>query len=203
MNTRVKICGIRSLESAKVAIDAGADFIGLNFVPTSKRRVDYNLAKEISKQAKGNIQLVGVFQDQPIELIDQYVADLDLDFVQLHGNEDPIYCQNVSANVIKVFSLPNDFDIEQVHGQMKQYPVAYFLIDREKQGKGEVLDIKKVALLSKSFLSFLAGGLTPENVGTIARQVQPFAVDVAGGIETNGKEDINKIKEFNKMVKQA
>lgn len=194
MITRVKICGVKTLDAAKVATEEGADFLGFNFVSTSKRYIIPADAKEIINIVKGKVKVVGVFQDADIKQVNDVALSLGLDFVQLHGNENNAYINNVSVPVIKVIKADDQID---------NSPAAYVLLDRVKQGEGEMVDLKKAANLAAKTKLFYAGGLTPDNVAGIIKEVKPFAVDVASGIETDDKQDENKIRSFIKNAKEA
>lgn len=191
-NIKVKICGIRSIEAAIVAIDEGADFLGFNFVPTSKRYINPFDAAKIINVVKGKVKIVGVFQDADVNHINNLSLSLGLDFVQLHGDENNEYINNVGIPVIK------SFKIDSVTVKTK---ATYVLLDRPDQGKSEMVDFEKAAKLASHSLIFYAGGLNPNNVAEVVRIVKPFAVDVAGGIETNGHQDPEKIKLFIRNVK--
>lgn len=193
MSVKVKICGIRTIAAAKAAINAGADFSGFNFVPTSKRFIDPDKALKIIKVIKGKIKIVGVFQNERLEKVNQLVKDLQLDFVQLHGQENNDYINKVGLPAIKAVRIDDKVNLE----------TPYILIDRNEQGKGQMINLEKAAKLAVKFPIFLAGGLTPDNVAAVIKQVKPFAVDVAGGIETDGRQDLQKIKEFVKKAKEA
>lgn len=202
MKTLVKICGIRNVDSAQAAVDAGADFIGLNFVPTSKRRVDILVAQQISKTVKGKVKRVGVFKNQPISDMKQIVESVGLDYIQLHGEEVPDVCSHIHIPVIKAFRLQPEFDVDQVKLAMKLYTISYFLLDRQVQGEGSMLSLEKAKQLGEEFPIFFGGGLTPENVASVVQKVKPSGVDVASGIETDGKEDNQKIIKFVQTAKQ-
>ncbi len=191
---KIKICGIRTVEAAEAALDAGADFLGFNFVRSSKRFIEPERAKGIIAAVKNKIKIVGVFQDEMLHKVNELTRFLELDLVQLHGSESDDYCRKVTTNVIKAFRLP---------AAMKQYSVAYYMIDREKRGEGEMVNLDKAAELAQAFPLFFSGGLTVENVTEVVRTVKPFAVDVAGGVETNGEPDVNKIKEFARRARLA
>jgi phosphoribosylanthranilate isomerase len=195
-NIKVKICGIRSLETAIACVEFGADFIGLNFVPTSKRKISVEKALEISGKVKGKIKLVGVFMNQSLSEINQITKEVDLDYVQLHGEESSEFIKSINTKIIKAFSLQSNFDVDETLHGMKEFDVDYYLVDRKVQGKGHILNVEKVAMLAKELPIFAAGGLNPENVKDVIKDANPFAVDVAGGIETDGKEDIEKIRNF-------
>lgn len=176
LNVKVKICGIRTLDAAQTAVEAGADFLGFNFVKSSKRYIKPELAKKIISQLKGKAKIVGVFENAETNYINRIVNLLGLDFIQLH-----------EKRIIK--STKDN--------------TSYLLVDRKTQGVGKLPNLNKSEALAKSAEIFFAGGLTPENVSSIVKTVKPYAVDVAGGIETNGFQDLNKIKEFIKKVKET
>ncbi len=202
MSVKVKICGIRTLEAAMTGIKAGADFLGFNFVASSKRYTDPLQAKEIISTFSSTVKIVGVFKDEGMGNIKKLIDFLKLDFVQLHGSESPSYGQLTQyAGVIKSLSLPFDFSSKKVSAEMSKYNVDYFLLDREIQGEGIPINGYKIRELSRQYPVFLAGGLTSENVGMAIKIAKPFGVDVAGGIETEGREDLNKIREFIHMAK--
>ena len=191
-NIKAKICGIRTLEAALAAIDAGADFLGFNFVPTSKRYINPSNAKKIINLVKGKIKIVGVFQDADIKNVNDLILSLGLDFVQLHGNEDKDYINNVGISVIKSITIDD---------QLSKIQAKYFLLDRAKRGKGDMVDFEKAAKLSKNFPIFYAGGLNHENIAEVIERLHPFAVDVASGVETKGIQDLEKIRLFLKNAK--
>jgi len=176
MKVKVKICGIRTLVAAQTAVDAGADFLGFNFVNASKRYIKPELAKKIIDRVKNRVKILGVFQNAKIDYVNKIVKLLDLDFIQLH-----------EKRVIK--SLKNK--------------TTYKLVDRKIQGTGQTPNLEEAEELAKKSKIFFAGGLDRSNVAQIIKKVKPFAVDVASGIETDGIENINKIKEFIKNTKEV
>ena len=193
MSVKVKICGIRTMEAAQIAIDAGADFLGFNFVATSKRYINPINAKKIINLVKGKVTVAGVFQDADLSYVNDLATNLGLDFVQLHGSEDNKYISQLNLPVIKSINI-ND--------QPQKIHAKYFLLDRPDR-KGEMVNLETAAQLAAKFPIFFAGGLNPDNVIEVVKQVRPFAVDIAGGIETEGVQDIKKIKLFIKNVKEA
>ena len=203
MKVKVKICGIQTLEAAQAASDAGADFLGFNFVRSSKRYIEPKKAKEICSQLRSNsINIVGVFQNEKFDVVNKLVSSLKLDYVQLHGNESPEYISLIQGTgIIKSFSLDADFDLEETMKKISKYKADYILLDRKKQGRGELLNLDKVSRLTKLFPIILAGGLYPENVSRVLSIAKPYAVDVAGGVEVNGKKDKEKIVQFIKLAK--
>lgn len=202
MSTRVKICGIRTVEAAVGCVRYGADFLGFNFVSTSRRFVLPSKAREIVEELPKETKIVGVFQNEPIEEIKKIIDFLRLDFVQLHGKEGKEYSKLTQyAGVIKAFSLDSDFDSTKLLEEMETYDVDYFLLDRKMQGEGEQLDLARVKEVAVHYPIFLAGGLTVKNIDIVAHVVAPYAVDVVGNIETNGETDISKVKELIERVK--
>src|SRR5947209_2564781 len=99
MKVKVKICGTRSKKSALAAIDAGADFLGFNFVEGSKRKINPKIAKEIIREVAGRVRVVGVFQNVEVDYINELVELLNLDYVQLHGEENQEFISKIGAKV--------------------------------------------------------------------------------------------------------
>lgn len=193
----VKICGIRGIESAEAAVYAGADFIGINFIPTSKRYITQHEAQKIIDQIRNRIAVVGIFQNASFEDINALVKKLSLDIVQLHGDEDEYFIRKIKANVIKSFRISQMAKIDAYIGNDS---TRYLLLDREEQGSGKMVNVKKAVPITKQIEVFLAGGITTENVSNIGKNIRPFAFDIASGIETGGKEDVTKIYSFVKKV---
>src|SRR5438105_2453385 len=101
MKTKVKICGIRNIDSANAAIHAGADFLGFNFVLTSKRFINPIKAKAIIDKVRKQVNIVGIFQNAGLDEINEHIKFLKLAYVQLHGNEDDQFVKKIKTNVIK------------------------------------------------------------------------------------------------------
>lgn len=202
--TTIKICGIRSEMAAKTAIFSGAKFLGFNFVQGSRRKISPEVAKQIIDTIRNQVKTVGVFQNQTLEFVNKTAADLGLDFVQLHGEESPEYIKEVNFGVIKALNLKTDFDLTETLKLINSYEADYFLLDREKQGKGKMLNLKHLNIICKEKSNvFVAGGLAPDNVVEVVRATKPFGVDVASGIETRSIEDLEKIKLFCERVRSA
>lgn len=193
MSVKIKICGIRTLDAALTAVDAGADFLGFNFVTSSKRYIKPEDALKIINQVKGKVRIVGIFQDVDLNYVNRLILKLELDFVQLHGSEDNKYINQLDLPVIKSITI-ND--------QSQKIHAKYFLLDRPDR-KGEMVNLETAALLAAKYPIFFAGGLNPENVVDVIDKVHPFAVDVAGGVETEGSQDLTKIKLFIKNAREA
>lgn len=199
--TKVKICGIRRLESAEAAVRAGADFLGFNFVNESSRFVNPIAAKEIIEKVHHRAQIVGVFKDMPAQEINELAHYLKLHYVQLHGSEDPTFVGKIKTKVLKAVSLSGNFSLDDTIPVLKGYHAHHILLDRQVQGQGFPIDFGKAREVASHLPIFLAGGLHTDNVAQAIAEVNPFAVDVAGGIETNGYEDTQKIAAFVQTAK--
>jgi phosphoribosylanthranilate isomerase len=200
---RIKICGITDPEDAQAAIDAGADLIGLNFVPGSPRMLDLKMAAEISEQVDGQIERVGVFQDAEDEEIIRVLRRVDLERVQFHGDETEEQVEAVDLPVIKAL---RGADLEAA----EEFPGTMLLLDHPSEGGGggvawEWSDAG--VLIESGHDVIIAGGLTAENVGEAIRglgDLLPWGVDVASGVEGDGyRKDLDKIVAFIEAVRMA
>jgi phosphoribosylanthranilate isomerase len=156
------------------------------------------------KALPARIKKVGVFMNQAEEEIKQIVTIVGLDYIQLHGGESAEFARSMPLPVIKAFSIESNEDFEK----LKNYPAQYYLVDLPKQPKSspnkpKILDWAALASASLPLEKILlAGGLTAENVAEAARIVQPFGVDVASGVETDGVKDEKKMRAFVNNAKQ-
>lgn len=207
--TKVKICGITNLEDALLSVKFGADMLGFNFYEKSVRYITPQKASSIIKQLPSDVIKVGVFVNMEEYRVDEFVELLKLDAVQLHGDEDQQYVdelrRNTRARIIKSFRVSPEFDEEQV----VNFDLDGVLLDAYSSelygGTGERFDWAKAKAV-KPLVSdlYLAGGLTPENVSVAVRTVRPYAVDVASGVESaKGKKDSKKVEEFIENAKSA
>lgn len=213
--TVVKICGLRELSHMFAAAEAGADMLGLNFLPTVRRYIEPEHAKEMANafRAQGRtLPLVGLFADQPIDAVNAVAEQVGLDMVQLCGDEPPEYWAQVNTPILKVVhvaSVPverttdRDIVIKDVHFRLQEIDETGHIAVMDRQsdtqpgGLGETFDwsiAREMANRGHRFL--LAGGLTPENVGKAIDATQPYGVDVSSGVETDGMKDIGKIQRF-------
>jgi len=220
--TAIKICGIQRAEGALAAAEAGADFLGLVFVPQRRRRLTEGQAAQIVKalteypgdSATKTPQVVGLFADQPIDEVNRLIKSCHLERVQLCGSESLDYCRQVQAPVIKVIHVPEggaqDGDFDRLAESIQKYRDAGHLVTLDRQvdglqgGTGKSFDWSIAARLAQAGHEFLlAGGLTPENVAVAVRTVAPWGVDVSSGVETGGEKDSNKIRAFIQQVRQV
>jgi phosphoribosylanthranilate isomerase len=214
--TRVKICGIQKLEHALVAAQAGADFIGLVFVPQRRRRLEVGSAKAIVSDLRAHSdnspKVVGLFADQPLEEVNQVIRACQLDLVQLCGQESLDYCGRVEAKVMKVLHVTGTGpgNITQLVENVQLFREAGHLVTLDRLveglqgGTGQKFDWETAAQLSRQGHSFLlAGGLSPDNVGQAVSTVKPWGVDVSSGVEIDGAKDPEKIKAFVRSAKKS
>lgn len=199
----VKICGMKTVEDARLAASAGTDFIGFIFAESS-RKITSQTAASIAKELPASIKKVGVFANQSKAEILEIASMAGLDFIQLHGQESAEFAKSMPLPVIKAFSIKSKEDLNKIVG----YPAEYYLVDLPKKPKSSqkihvTLDWKMLADSSlPSEKLILAGGLTADNVAEAVKIVQPIGVDVASGVETDGKKDGQKIRAFIQNAKQ-
>ena len=218
LGTRVKICGIKRAEDASMAALAGADYVGIVFVPRRSRRVDAEDARRIISTLKETVdpppKVVGLFADQSLEEVNKTVVLCDLDLVQLCGVESLEYCGQVKARVIKVLHVLESTDVVEAVPVLSQEMMALnsagcmVTLDRKVEGlqggTGRTFDWQIARALSRDGFAFtLAGGLTPENVAPAVRTVVPWGVDVSSGVETRGVKDQEKMRAFVRAVRTA
>ena len=204
--TVTKICGIKTLKDALAAIDSGADYLGFNFYPKSVRFIEKSACAEITsvlKREHPQIKLVGVFVNSSVEEIKDILQACQLDLAQLHGDETPETFAQLAPHAFRAFR-----GIPESNSGYERDEAPAMLIDAAVKGvyggSGVTADWAAAAELSKQYPLLLAGGLTPENVADAVRQVQPWGVDVASGVESApGEKDAEKMSVFVKAVREV
>ena len=186
--TKVKICGLSTVEAVETAVLAGADYIGFVFA-ASKRQVSLEQAQELAKRVTGKTKIVGVFVSPSLEDLELAIGRVPLDMVQIHGTFDEALIPLISVPVIRAIQLTDQE--AQVSSQ-----ADYLLFDAPVAGSGQTFDwgLLKDQKIQQDF--FIAGGLTVDNVRQARETFQPYALDVSSGVETDGHKDIEKIKAF-------
>jgi phosphoribosylanthranilate isomerase len=201
---KVKICGVTTPADARAAAERGADYVGVNFCPDSPRRVSVPQARAIV-DALGATPAVGVFFDAPRAMVADVCRQVDLDYLQFHGDEAPEYCVGWSCPIIKAIRAR---EAAQVVRDVARYTaVDHLLVDTwvlgRAGGTGQRLDLTLLDDVDTAQL-FVAGGLNPETVGDVVRTLRPFAVDVASGVESRpGVKDHDSIERFIRLAKAA
>ena len=204
--TIIKICGIKTLPDALAAIEAGADYLGFNFYPKSVRFIEKSACAEITsvlKREHPQIKLVGVFVNSPVEEIKDILQTCHLDLAQLHGDETPEIFAQLAPHAFRAFR-----GIPESNAGYERDEAPTMLIDAAVKGvyggSGVTADWTAAAELAKKYPLLLAGGLTPENVADAVRQVQPWGVDVASGVESApGEKDAGKMSAFIQAVREV
>jgi phosphoribosylanthranilate isomerase len=205
MSVKVKICGLTSIPDALSAAGAGADMIGLMFHPASPRHVPLETAAGIARAVPLSVAKVGVFVNAPEEFVRRAISDCGLNLLQFHGDEPPEYCVQFGLMNVKAFRIRDAASLEV----LSRYPTDAWLLDAFTPGKlggtGERFDWDLALQANRLGRPiFLAGGLTPENVGPAVAHVRPFAVDVSSGVESApGKKDPAKVAAFIRAAKDA
>ena len=203
---RVKICGIRTLDAAQAAVEAGAHALGFVFAP-SPRRVTPQEAERIIRELPPFVSRVGVFVDAPRQEVLAVAGHCRLDVLQFHGGEGPDYCRGWRQQVVKAFAVRDRSVLEQ----MNRYQVTACLLDAcvpgRAGGTGQCWDWDLArqsgagALRARRII--LAGGITPANVEQAVRQARPYAIDVSSGVETGGAKDPGKIRALLMAVRRV
>jgi phosphoribosylanthranilate isomerase len=203
---KVKICGITNLDDAHAAIEAGADLLGFNFYAKSSRYLAPEKAREIATQIRSNGQrplLVGVFVNSPLEDVRSILEIARIDLAQLHGDEPVNILEQLHGRGFKALRPASEeeahIDAEWFAPHGPNAPVLLIDAYRKDQygGTGHVADWSVATKLAQQYPILLAGGLTPDNVAAAIRQVKPWGVDVASGVEcAPGKKDVDKMRLF-------
>ena len=204
--TIIKICGIKTLKDALAAIEAGADYLGFNFYPKSVRFIEKSACAEITsilKREHPQIKLVGVFVNSSVEEIKDILQTCHLDLAQLHGDETPEIFSQLAPHAFRAFR-----GIPESNAGYERNEAPFMLIDAAVKGvyggSGITADWTAAAELATKYPLLLAGGLTPENVADAVRQVRPWGVDVASGVESApGEKDAGKMVQFVKEARKT
>ena len=196
--TELKICGLSRLEDIIAVNRHGADYAGFVFFEKSQRYVDPYQANELISLLRADIKPVGVFLDEPLDNVVRIARITGVELIQLHGHESEEYVEYVKRTldrpVIKAYKASEEGALEKA----AQSSADYVMID-SGAGSGKKFDWSILKDFKRDY--FLAGGLDPESVGEAIRMLEPFAVDVSSGVETDGIKDEKKIAEFINAVR--
>ena len=213
--TRIKICGLSDIQNALAAAEAGADFLGLVFAP-SQRQISVEKALQVIeavRAVKYSQVVVGVFVNAAADEVNRIADHCHLDRVQLSGDETWHYCKQIERPIIKTVHVSNTRTIKEI---ISEIDAGYQLLPKHDftclldsklgeayGGTGRTFDWQLAQEVSSSFPVLVAGGLTPDNVAQLIKEIQPWGVDVSSGVETNGQKDTTKIKAFVQAVHAA
>ena len=200
--TWIKICGLTSVEDAEHVIAAGADAIGLNFVPSSKRHVSLEQARVLVDAIGGRVEVVAVVADPSDAQVQELRTGLGIEWLQLHGDEDAARTAELLPHAFKAVAIATGDDAQHA----ASFPGQRLLVDAKVAGSsggtGQVFDWQLVRELCQQRQLVLAGGLTPLNVAHAVRELGPFGVDVASGVEAApGRKDAQLVAAFVKAAR--
>jgi len=205
--TRVKICGITTWDDARLSVDLGASALGFNFYPPSPRAISPADAWNIIRRLPPFVEAVGVFVNWPTLVVDALARALRLNTVQLHGGESPEEIAELARRhrVIKAIQVGRGF---RPAGLSRYRRADGILLDgfarRLHGGTGRTLDWNIARAARRYGRIILAGGLTPENIAEAIRVAQPYAVDVASGVEARpGRKDPKRLRALFAAVEAA
>lgn len=202
--TRIKLCGMRRLEDIEVVNELKPDYVGFIFVQKSRRYVRPDQAKQLIQHLAPSIKAVGVFvNDMDAQAVVDIARSCGLGAVQLHKDKDDARVDAIHTltvkdpkplTIIRAFSIASAEDVDPV----EKSHADLVLVDHGGGGTGESFDWSLIQNLKRDF--FLAGGLTPENVGEAIRLTKPLAVDASSSLETDGFKDPQKMRAFVQAV---
>lgn len=199
--TRIKICGLTREEDTQLACDLGADAIGLNFYPGSKRFLDLGLARRIRASIPAFVSAVGLFVNPERSEVEAVLGALHLDCLQFHGDESPEFCRSFAMPYMKVIRVREGLDIKEEISKYSESS-AILLDSYDKNAFGGTglrfdWEVARRCVQDKQARIVLAGGLRADNVAAAIAQVQPYAVDVSSGVESApGVKDTQSLKAF-------
>ncbi len=205
MRTRVKICGFTRVDDAVVAAGLGVDAIGLVFYAPSPRNVSLAQAQAIVRALPAFVTVVGLFVDAEPAWIQSVLAEVHLDCLQFHGDEDPVRCRMYRKPYIKAIRMKPDVDLDSIE---RQYVDAGGLLldayhPSVQGGSGSGFDWQRIPR-GLNLPVILAGGLAPENAELAVQQVKPYALDVSSGVEASkGVKDAAKMAAFIRTINRV
>lgn len=211
-HTTIKICGITDLPNGCKAIDEGAEFLGFVFYPPSHRFLEVSAAASLITLLRAarpaGWQAVGVFVNEPLTVVDAALKACHLDVVQLNGEETADYVRHIAAPVFKAIRVsPDHLGRDGAPGipSAESLGAERVLVDANVPGQygGTGVTYDWTAVRAAVRDGFLAGGLTPENVGRAIAEAQPWGVDVSSGVERANSKDPELIERFVRAVREA
>jgi phosphoribosylanthranilate isomerase len=202
--TRIKICGVTSVEQAVACIELGADALGVNFVDSSPRRVDVGTARTIALAIGTRALVVGVVADLSVAAMRALVTATRVGCLQLHGDEPAEDVATLLPHAYKAIRVASEEDVRRAESMPGEFVMVDAKVAGVLGGSGHLVDWSLVKGLAKRRKLVLAGGLTAENVAAAVTSVRPWCVDVASGVEVSpGVKDLAKVKALVEAVRAA
>lgn len=189
---KIKICGLKRNEDIEYVNEALPDYIGFVF-SKSRRQVTLQQAYDLKRDLNNRIKSVGVFVNEPQDMIAELAKNGIIDLAQLHGNEDNVYISKLrektdgKVKIIKAISISNEFSIDQIN----EIDADFFLLDNGSGGTGKAFDYSLIKNKVNDRI-FLAGGINAGNIKN-AVSLNPYCIDVSSGAESDGIKDREKI----------
>jgi len=199
--TRIKICGITTVKDTQVAVQAGADAIGLVFYPPSSRAVRLETAQKICEAVPAFVTTVALFVNPTVDLVAEVIAKTQIDLLQFHGDETPEFCEQFNRPYIKAIRVQAStdlFSLDQAYVKAQGLLLDAY-VKGVPGGTGETFNWSLLAPYQKQLKHkiILAGGLVSSNVAEAIATVHPWAVDVSGGVEARpGQKSPEKVIQF-------
>ncbi len=214
--TKIKVCGLTRAEDVRECLRLGVEFIGVNFYPGSSRHVSLELAEMLTatmrEEGKGQpdahpTRLVAVLVNPDPRFVNEVIARAQPDVLQFHGEEDRPFCEQFHHPFIKAFRTRDVSVTGEIDTFMGEHPLPC-LVDAwspdQHGGTGATIDLPVAKAVLQCHEGFLAGGLTPQNVGHAIREIRPYGVDVASGVESSpGIKSGQLMREFVDSVRHA
>ncbi|MCA6071736.1 MAG: phosphoribosylanthranilate isomerase [Endomicrobium sp.] len=198
--SKIKICGLKRLEDINFVNVAKPDYVGFVFAGM-KRKIDFNTAAKFKSLLDSNMQVVGVFVNEPLDNIVGLCEDKIIDLVQPHGDEDEFYIsklkEKVKQPIIKVVRVKEKICYINTKADFTLFDTRS---NFEYGGGGKVFDWNLIKGYKKPF--FIAGGLNKDNIEKALTELKPYCVDLSSGVETNGVKDLKKIKEVIEIIRK-
>ncbi len=202
----IKVCGITKAEDARYAASLGYDAIGFIFYPKSPRYIAPEKVKDIIAQLPPFVNTVGVFVNETIDKITEICNITKISTVQLHGEEEPEFCNRVPVRVIKAFGIDDHFSFSKL-AKYHNSNVSAFLLDKHSPelvgGTGQSFDWRLAKEARQYGRIILAGGINPFNVITAISEAEPYGIDVNSGVEIlPGEKNRNKLRTLLENVRR-
>jgi phosphoribosylanthranilate isomerase len=206
MSRVLKVCGVQSALEAKLLLECGVDFVGLNFIPDSSRCLSLDAALEIMEVYRSSsVKTVALFRDQSLKQVANYADRMGVDYAQLCGSESQEYQNAIRIPVMRTIAVDQADTASQLCAFISTHPAAYYILDRKKQGSGALVALDMASEVSAKYPDkiFLAGGLTPDNLANALSQASPYGIDIAAGVRTGDNLDHDKVMSCLAVIRQS